>query len=176
MNQFVLEDLQVVFNDNAIVRPTEWKAILDGQIQDFSLTPDQHMPFDMTMAFDSGGALSLNGQVQFLSTFQVNADMQLGNFDVTLLQPYVTGYADIEMVKGNLTSTAEILRDAEENFGFTGEITFDTFAVEDLQMKEQLLSVSSLNVNQITISHSKQSIAIAELLFKGLYTRIIIDA
>lgn len=155
--------------------PVNLGLMLSVDVQDFGLSDDQQMTFNTQISLDSGGDITLDGQMQFFPTLVVHAKTSIEQLSLLPLQPYLNKYAHIEMVSGMLDSSAIIKTDQQEPFMIQGDLTLSEMQLDNQQLDEKLLSVDQLIINSLDFSQANKKLAVSEIIFDAFYSRVLIN-
>lgn len=155
--------------------PVNLGLTLSAEMQDFSLADDQQMPFNTQISLDSGGDISLDGQLQFSPALALQAETGIEQLSLLPIQPYLNQYADIELVSGKIDSTASLTTDPQEPFSIRGDLTLSEMQLDNQQLDEKLLSFDQLAFNSFAFSQANQKMAISDVIVDALYSRLVIN-
>lgn len=155
--------------------PVNLELMLSADMQDFSLTDDQQMPFSTQVNLESGGDITLDGQLQISPTLAVQAETGIEQLSLLPIQPYLNQYADIEMVSGKIDSAASITSNQQELFSIQGDLTLSEMQLDNQQLDEKLIGLEQLAFSSFAFSQANQKLAISDVVVDALYSRVVIN-
>jgi len=161
--------------DNQPESPVNLALMLSAELQDVSLADDQQMPFNSQISLDSGGEITVQGQLQLFPELAVQAETEIAQLSLLPAQPYLNEYAHIEMVSGKLDSTSSITTNPDEPFAINGNLTLSEVQLDNQQLDEKLLGVDTLSINNIDFSLTNKTLAISEVIVDALFSRVLIN-
>ncbi|HET8807071.1 MAG TPA: DUF748 domain-containing protein, partial [Methylophaga sp.] len=170
-----LNNAALTLEDQQPESPVNLGLMLSADVQNFSLSDNQLMTFNSQISLDSGGDITLDGQMQLFPTLAVQAETDIAQLSLLPLQPYLNKYAHIEMVSGKINSTTSINSDQQEPFSIKGDLTLSEMQLDNQQLDEKLLALDTLSINNFDFSQANQKLAISEIIVDSLYSRILIN-
>lgn len=170
-----IADTELTVEDQTPVTPLNIALMLSADMQDFSLAEDQQMPFKTNISLDSGGDISVQGDLQLFPALAVKAETGIEQLSLLPVQSYLNKYAHIEMVSGKINSTASITSDQQEPFAIQGNLTLSEMQLDNQLLDEKLLGLDTLTINSFDFSQANQQLAISEVIVNALYSRVLIN-
>ncbi|WP_394147899.1 DUF748 domain-containing protein [Shewanella atlantica] len=129
--------------------------------------------FSLDMAINEQGSLISNGKVEVTQP-HLEADLQLKDFALSQLQPYLSPYINVTVKNGNFNSNGTIEASSADDVSFNGDITVDGLLLKDNLHRKTLLKWQSMAVEKLNFQRAEQSLSIAQINFSQPYSRIII--
>ncbi|MEX1200720.1 MAG: DUF748 domain-containing protein [Methylophaga sp.] len=176
-----IANTKLTLEDQTPATPLNLALMLSADMQNFSLAEDQQMPFSTNISLESGGDISVQGDLQLFPALAVKADTGIEQLSLLPVQPYLNKYAHIEMVSGKIDSTASISisisisTNQQEPFAIQGNLTLSEMQLDNQLLDEKLLGLDTLTINSFDFSQANQQLAISEVIVVALYSRILIN-
>ncbi|MEX0615180.1 MAG: DUF748 domain-containing protein, partial [Methylophaga sp.] len=170
-----IDNTKLTLEDKTPATPLNLALMLSADMQDFSLAEEQKMPFSSQISLDSGGDITVQGQLQLFPTMAVQAEAGIEQLSLLPVQPYLDKYAHIEILSGKIDSTASITTDQQEPFAIQGNLTLSEMRLDNQLLDEKLLGLDTLTINSFDFSQANQQLAISEVIVVALYSRILIN-
>jgi len=171
----VLDSNRITFNDASLETPTTLGMLLDLELSDLSNQEGALFPLNANLQVDSGGNLEVQGELGVLPVLNLNSSASLQELDLTVLQPYISEYAFVELQSALLDLDSELLIDADEAFAYRGDLRLSSLSVLDQQRQENLASMETLTISEIDYSVAENALDISEILLDAPFARIRID-
>ena len=124
------------------------------------------------------GQLELKGQ---LAPWPLKADLALDlkNFDLLPLQPYVTDYVNLRLVQAAVSSKARLRLEAGKDGavagGFKGDVSVTRLATVDKSSSNDFLSWKSLAFGGMDVNFKPFKLDIERVALDDFFARVIID-
>lgn len=172
---------------------SEWSAKVREQMHDeptvFRLSP---LSFTMEgyssapgataeVALSTGvnkGQLDLKGQLA-PAPFKADLALDLKNFDLLPLQPYVTDYVNLRLVQAAVTSKARLRvetgKDGAVTGGYKGDVSVNRLATVDKSSSNDFLSWKSLAFGGMDVNFKPFALNIDRVALDDFFARVIID-
>ncbi|AUZ83405.1 DUF748 domain-containing protein [Methylophaga nitratireducenticrescens] len=166
---------ELTLEDQTPAIPANLTLMLSAEMQDFSLSDDQQMPFKTNISLASGGVITVQGLLQLFPALAVQVDTDIEQMSLLPVQPYLSEFAYIEMVSGKIDSIASFTIDQQEPLGIQGNLTLSTLQLDNQLLEEKLLGIDTLAVNSFDFSLAGQRTAISEIVIDALYSRVLIN-
>lgn len=182
--------LQVKLGKLAI---NEWSAKVREDFHDeptviklspLSLTMDGYSSASGTsadVALSTGinkGQLEIKGQLA-PAPFKADLALDLKNFDLLPLQPYVTDYVNLRLVQGAVTSKARLRldtgKDGAVTGGFKGDVSVNRLSTVDKSSSNDFLSWKSLAFGGMDVNFKPFALNIERVALDDFFARVIID-
>jgi len=175
IGNLAIDNTKLTLEDQTPATPLNLALVLSADMQDFSLAEEQQMPFSSQISLDSGGDITVQGQLQLFPAMAVQAETGIEQLSLLPVQPYLDKYAHIEMFSGKLDSTASFTTDQQEPFAIQGNLTLSEMQLDNQLLDENLLSFETLTINSFDFSQADQQLAISEVIVDALYSRVLIN-
>jgi len=132
---------------------------------------------NLSGSIGKGGSLSLKGTFA-PEPFRTDLDLNLQNFALPLVQPYIAQYAQLDIRKGGLSARGRLaLRQHRENLRgtVTGNLTVKDFASFDNINQQDFLRWNEFAVHKAKVDLEPFAFSIDEITVDGLTSRLILD-
>jgi hypothetical protein len=124
------------------------------------------------------GQLELKGQLA-PSPLKADLALDLKNFDLLPLQPYVTDYVNLHLVQAAVSSKARLRletgKDGAVGGGFTGDVSVNRLATVDKSSSNDFLSWKSLVFGGMDVNFKPFALNIDRVALDDFFARVIID-
>lgn len=147
-------------------------ATLDG----FSLAADAAMPFTLNFNVDGGGTVALDGTLTALPVVKVDAMSQISGLALTTANPYLRADTFLQLVSGALGVNGHLVSNAEEAFGFDGELRLSDVEVRREGETDRFAGLKRLDLSGITLSSARRQIDVARGELDSAFAKIHIGA
>jgi len=132
---------------------------------------------DLSGSIGKGGSFSLKGTFA-PEPFRTDLDLNLQNFALTLVQPYIAQYAQLDIRKGGLSAKGRLaLRQHREGLRgtVTGNLAVKDFSSFDNINQQDLLRWNEFAVHKAKVDLEPFAFSIDEIAVDGLASRLILD-
>ncbi len=170
-----IDNTKLTLEDHTPSTPLNLALMLSADMHNFSLAEGQQMPFSTQISLDSGGDITVQGQLQLFPAMAVQAETDVEQLSLLPVQPYLNKYAHIDVFSGKIDSTASFTSDQQEPFAIQGNLTLSEMQLDNQLLDEKLLSFDTLNINSFDFSKANQQLAISEVIVDALYSRVLIN-
>jgi outer membrane protein OmpA-like peptidoglycan-associated protein len=171
-------NLRVDFND-ALVKPAASFALtpVNLKLSGFSTAPDTALKFDFDAHGEQAGDLEVSGTTTTKGeTYQ--AHVEVNEFNLAVLQPYLSTYTQITLNSAWLTSALDVQGGAQGAVTAKGDVTVNKLAAIDNTLKQDLLKWERVTVSGIDYGSSSgatpASLKIARIDARAPYARLVI--
>lgn len=166
--------LQEDFRDN----PTIFKlSPLALTVEGYSSMPGASAAVALSTGINKG-QLELKGQLA-PSPLKADLALELRNFDLLPLQPYVTDYVNLRLVQAAVSSKARLQldtgKDGAVGGGFKGDVSVHRLATVDKSSSNDFLSWKSLAFGGMDVSFKPFALNIDSVALDDFFARVIID-
>ncbi|MET3106162.1 uncharacterized protein involved in outer membrane biogenesis [Oxalobacteraceae bacterium GrIS 2.11] len=175
VDQITLNDSQFTFGDKA-VQPNVLVQADGVNIKLEHVTGDLLQPVKLQMraVLNKTGKFSVDGAVSQKS-MALNVDVQ--NFAIKTLQPYFTQFLNIDLEKGNVSTTGQAGWQAPGEVTYQGSLKLANFitsdkATSDDFLKWGLLEISGINLD---VGGSQPRITLGKINLSDFYARAILS-
>lgn len=124
------------------------------------------------------GQLDIKGQLA-PAPFKADLALDLKNFDLLPLQPYVTDYVNLRLVQGAVTSKARLRldtgKDGAVTGGFKGDVSVNRLSTVDKSSSNDFLSWKSLAFGGMDVNFKPFALNIERVALDDFFARVIID-
>jgi uncharacterized protein involved in outer membrane biogenesis len=124
------------------------------------------------------GELELKGQLA-PSPLKADLALDLKNFDLLPLQPYVTDYVNLRLVQAAVSSKARLQletgKDGAVGGGFKGDVSVTRLSTVDKSSSNDFLSWKSLAFGGMDVNFKPFSLNVERVALDDFFARVIID-
>lgn len=124
------------------------------------------------------GQLDIKGQLA-PAPFKADLALDLKNFDLLPLQPYVTDYVNLRLVQGAVTSKARLRldtgKDGAVTGGYKGDVSVNRLSTVDKSSSNDFLSWKSLAFGGMDVNFKPFTLNIERVALDDFFARVIID-
>ncbi|WP_292742071.1 DUF748 domain-containing protein, partial [Methylophaga sp. UBA2687] len=170
-----INNTKLTLMDEQLKTPFTLTMMLSGSMQNFTLAEGNQIPFTTDISLQTGGDIGIEGEIQLFPELAVQAEATIDNLALKPVQPYLSKYAHVGIVKGEVSSTAQITSNQQKPFSLQANLTVEDVQLDNQKNNEKLFSFDQLDINTIDFSLAKQRLAISEVIVDELYARIFIN-
>jgi uncharacterized protein involved in outer membrane biogenesis len=158
--------------------PTVFKlSPLALTVEGYSSAPGTMADVSLKTAINKG-RLELKGRVA-PSPLKADLALELKNFDLLPLQPYVTDYVNLRLVQAAVSSKARLQletgSDGAVGGGFKGDVSVDRLSTVDKSSSNDFLSWKSLDFDGLDVNFKPFALNIERVALDDFFARVIID-
>jgi hypothetical protein len=170
-----LSGLTVDFQDRSFnPAPTFKLSPLDLSVGQFQWPFGPPLEVRAKTGLDGTGTLSVQAQV-YLPDAALKGHVELGGLALPALQPYVARYTGLTLLSGQLTTKADIERDAKGRVTVTAETDVSHFRTVDDELRMDFIKWDRLTVSGIHYQSNPAALSIRKVRAQTPYARVIID-
>ena len=165
--------------DDSHAQPTVFKLDpLALSVEGYSSEPGASSEIALSAGINKSGKLAVKGKMA-PAPFKADLALELANFDLLPLQPYVTDYVNLRLTQAAVTSKAR-LQLASGNGGavtgsFKGDVSINRMATVDKSSSNDFLSWKSLAFRGMDVNFSPFRLGIDKVALDDFFARVIID-
>ncbi len=148
-------------------------APVNVNVRGYSTAPGTALDLDSDIRINESGQLRARAHVQPQSG-AVSAHVDVDNFDLAALQPYVNEYTQITLLSGALKSGLDIERSASGALDIQGNTEVAKLRTVDNALRQDLVKWDQLRVDGLHYRSEPASLSIATLAARSPYARVII--
>ncbi|WP_153914319.1 DUF748 domain-containing protein [Shewanella sp. TC10] len=175
LNQFNLENYQFELTESVANKTANFWKISEINLSTQTIKSDLSLPIDYQLGLTINEQSELTSQGQFdAKKLSLEADISYQKLNLTKLQPYISPFMNITLESGLFNTNGHISANAEQHFVYQGQASVNQLKIRDNLLKQPLLNWESMAVTAFTFDNLAQSLAIDEILFDGLFSRLII--
>jgi hypothetical protein len=145
------------------------------QISDISNQPGKRFPTSLDLQVQSGGKLSLKGEVSVLPEPQFDFDLAIDDVQLAGAHPYIKQYANLNMDSGAINLGGHISGSAQEPLIFNGDLEIVDLVIAESINQDRLASWKSFRADKIAMSLANRQLDISRIYFDQLYGDILIN-
>jgi uncharacterized protein involved in outer membrane biogenesis len=165
--------------DNSHAQPVVFDiAALNLALQDFSTAPAARSKFELKANINKTGQLALGGELA-LAPFKTDLALDLKNFGLLPLQPYINDYVNLRVARGNVSGKGRLhlatAADGALQGGFTGDAGIGKLSTVDKSSANDFLSWESLAFTGMDVKLQPFALSIERVALADFFTRVIID-
>jgi len=158
--------------------PTVFKlSPLALTVENYSNAPGASAEVALKTAVNKG-ELELKGQLA-PSPLKADLALDLKNFDLLPLQPYVTDYVNLRLVQAAVSSKARLQletgKDGAVGGGFKGDVSVTRLSTVDKSSSNDFLSWKSLAFGGMDVNFKPFSLNVERVALDDFFARVIID-
>ncbi len=158
--------------------PTVFKlSPLALTVENYSNAPGASAEVALKTAVNKG-ELELKGQLA-PSPLKADLALDLKNFDLLPLQPYVTDYVNLRLVQAAVSSKARLQletgKDGAVGGGFKGDVSLTRLSTVDKSSSNDFLSWKSLAFGGMDVNFKPFSLNVERVALDDFFARVIID-
>jgi len=173
-----ISDWDAKLREDLRAEPTVFKlSPLSLTVEGYSNAPGASSEVALKTAINKG-ELELKGK---LAPSPLNADLALDlkNFDLLPLQPYVTDYVNLRLVQAAISSKARLRletgKDGAVAGGFKGDVSVNRLSTVDKSSSNDFLSWKSLAFGGMDVNFKPFTLNIDRVALDDFFARVIID-
>lgn len=173
-----ISDWDAKLREDFRAEPTLFKlSPLSLTVEGYSNAPGASAEVALKTAINKG-ELEVKGQ---LAPSPLNADLALDlkNFDLLPLQPYVTDYVNLRLLQAAVSSKARLRletgKDGAVAGGFKGDVSVNRLSTVDKSSSNDFLSWKSLAFGDMDVNFKPFSLNIDRVALDDFFARVIID-
>ena len=114
------------------------------------------------------GEIRGRGQLAPMSLDQVDINLLIKQLPLSIAQPYVASFANVEVADGSLSMQANV-RSASEDYLIKAGIDIDQLKVVENESEKDLLHWQNLSVDDIETFAKRQSVKVGRVIFDQAY-------
>ena len=169
-----VENLRVEVEDRLLKPSAAFTlAPINVNVHGYSTAPGSQLDVDANLRINDSGKLDAKAHVAPESG-AVSAHVNLDNFDLESVQPYVNAYTQITLLSGVLKSGLDIERDAKGALDIKGDTEVLKLRTVDNALRQDLVKWDQLRIEGLRYRSDPESLSIATLSARAPYARVII--
>jgi hypothetical protein len=168
------ENLRVELEDR-LVKPAAvfTLAPLDLTVRGYTTAPNTTLDITTKIGINASGHLTANAKVTPASG-ALAAHVDLSDFDLAALQPYVNTYTQISLLGGSLKSGLDIERAADGNLVLKGDTVVTKLRTIDNDLRQDFVKWDELRLAGLEYHSAPASLRIDTIDARAPYARLII--
>ena len=168
------ENLRVELEDR-LVKPTAafTFAPLDIAVRGYSSAPNTTLDVDTKIGINNSAHLAANAKVT-PEAGTIAAHVDLSDFNLTTLQPYVNTYTQVSLLSGSLKSALDIERAADGALAIKGDTVVTKLRTIDNELRQDFIKWDELKLAGLEYRSTPASLRIATIDARAPYARLII--
>jgi len=178
VGKLVVSDWNAKLREDLREEPTVFKlSPLALTVEGYSNAPGASAEVALKTAVNKG-ELELKGQLA-PSPLKADLALDLKNFDLLPLQPYVTDYVNLRLMQAAVSSKArlqlETAKDGTVGGGFKGDVSVNRLSTVDKSSSNDFLSWKSLAFGGMDVNFKPFSLNVDRVALDDFFARVIID-
>jgi uncharacterized protein involved in outer membrane biogenesis len=171
-----LHGLSVDLQDRTLKpAPTFTLAPLDISVGQFQWPFGPPLEVQLKSGLNDSGTLAAQAQVT-LPDGAVKGHVELNEFNLPLVQPYVGRYTGLTLLSGRLGAKIDLDRDAKGRLTIGAQTDITRFRTVDDELRQDFIKWDRLNVAGIKYRSDPAALSIGSVRAQAPYARVIIDA
>ncbi|MDN5370268.1 MAG: hypothetical protein PWP74_1576 [Shewanella sp.] len=178
---FNLKNADINVHEQQLSDGVDWRVyplmLQTGNIDSQLTTPlSYQMSLDISQnnATESGGNFSSEGSID-LSAKQATGKLTLSKLQLNQLQPYLVHYLNIELPKGEISSSGDFSADAAGHASYKGNVDLSDLEIRDLQQRRPLLKWQQLAIDSVDFDANKRQLALGNVTLEKPYAKVTIN-
>ncbi|WP_299573330.1 DUF748 domain-containing protein [uncultured Shewanella sp.] len=171
-----LKDYQFELTESVANKTANFWKIADINFSTQTIKSDLSLPIEYQLS------LSINDQSEFISQGQFDADLLSLEADIdyqkvnlTKFQPYIAPFMNVTLESGIFNTKGHISANADQKFIYQGQASVNQLKISDNLLKQPLLNWELMDITALSFDNLGRSLTIDEILFDGLFSRLIIS-
>ncbi|HEU4779315.1 MAG TPA: DUF748 domain-containing protein, partial [Steroidobacteraceae bacterium] len=148
-------------------------APIDLRVSGFSNAPGAQVQLEANVGIDGNSRLAAKGQVA-LDTTALSAHVDITDFKLASIQPYLGAYTQMTLSSGALTAALDLKRDALGALNVAGNVDVTKLHTIDNALKQEFITWDRLRLSGIEYSPEPARLRIATVAANAPYVRLII--
>jgi Domain of Unknown Function (DUF748) len=155
-------------------------APLAVTVTGYSSAPDNAVKLDASVTVNGKGRVAAQGDVR-ISPLTVTMNVDVGDLDLTPLQPYVASVSGVRLVSGQISAKTKIGMNpaparGQSGMQVTGDVTVANFATLDTALRQDFIKWQRLQLTGIDFRQGPDSLRIDRIQARRPYGRAVISA
>ena len=181
LDKLELQDASIEAEDRSITPAVKMHLGSIGlTVQNYSSAGSAPLNFDLHLGLGDTGKLQTQGTVT-LSSLNTALDLNLSEFDLPALQPYISQTTDLTLYRGRLglkghVAYAQSPARGQPQLQLALAVDVANLATRDNLMNEDLVSWRSLHIDGLRYQMAPDALSIERIVASAPYGRVIIGA
>ncbi|WP_395400468.1 DUF748 domain-containing protein [Pseudoduganella sp. UC29_106] len=142
-------------------------------MQDYSTAPKASSTVDLKATVNKSGQLGIKGKLAF-APFDTDLALDVKNFDLLPLQPYVTDYVNLRLKQAAISGKTQ-LKFAQGKGSLKGDVSVNRLDTVDKASANDFLSWKSLAFEGMDMQFSPFALNVNRVALADFFARVIID-
>ncbi|PTX91692.1 DUF748 domain-containing protein [Opitutus sp. ER46] len=176
----LVKEMQVEVEDLAAARPAHLAVNgLQVALQNVSLAPEKRIPLQVSFGWAPAGAVRLAGTVGLLPTVSADLTLDVDQFALLPLSPYLEPFANVHLASGNLSAklavAASLPANAAPVANVTGDIQVEKLGLVDGERDQELAGFAGFTLRGLKAATAPTlSVALEEIAIDAPYARAVV--
>jgi uncharacterized protein DUF748 len=161
--------------EDGLVKPaaTFSLAPVDIKVAGYSSAPGTSVKVDATIGIDGSAKLAAKGEM-YLDTPALAMRVDLADFKLPTLQPYLGTYTQMTLSSGGLNAGLDVKRDDAGEFTLAGNVEATKLHTVDNALRQEFITWDRLRLEGLEYSTKPARLRIATVAANAPYARLII--
>jgi len=169
-----IEGASLAVEDGLVQPAATFKlAPIDVNVGGYSNAPGTKLQLDVNVGIDATARLAAKGEVA-LDSAAASLHVDLGDFDLASLQPYLGVYTQMTLSRGSLNATVDIKRSETSAIDIAGSVDVAKLHTIDNALKQEFITWDRLRLTGLEYSTEPARLRIATVAANAPYVRLII--
>ena len=146
---------------------------IDVKVSGYSNAPGTQVQIGANLGIDGKAKLAAKGQVA-MDTPAVSMHVDIGDFDLASLQPYLGTYTQMTLSRGVLSAALDVKRSEASAFDVAGSVDVTRLHTIDNALKQEFITWDRLRLTGLEYSTEPARLRIATVAANVPYVRLII--
>jgi hypothetical protein len=170
----VIESANVDIDDGLVKPAAKFRLVpIDIKIAGYSNATDAKVKVDATIGIDEGAKLAATLEV-IPDTAAISGHVDLEDFKLASLQPYLGSYTQMTLTSGALTAGLDIKRAGQGSLTVSGNVDVAKLRTIDNALRQEFVTWDRLKVAGLEYSSEPARLRIATIAADSPYARLII--
>ena len=161
--------------EDALVKPaaTFKLAPIDVKLSGYSNAPGTQVQIDGAVGIDGNAKFAAKGQVA-LDTAAMSMHVDVGDFNLASLQPYLGTYTQMTLSRGALNAALDLKRNEASALDIAGSVDVAKLHTVDNALKQEFITWDRLRLTGLEYSTEPARLRIGTVAANAPYARLII--
>ncbi|MBV8853520.1 MAG: DUF748 domain-containing protein, partial [Sinobacteraceae bacterium] len=171
-----LEAVKVAVEDR-MVEPAAVLQLdeLHAQVSGFSTAGNDPIAVRLAGKVNGSGKLDVDARLSSVLK-ELKGQIQLGGFDLTALQPFVSATTAMSLTSGLLSTRLDVERNGDGKLHATGEAEVMRLRTVDSALKQDFIKCERLQLRGLSYESAPATLRIRSVLAHAPYARVIIES
>ena len=172
--EIAVEGARVEVEDGLVTPAATFSlAPVDVKVAGYSNAPGAKVQVDASLGIDGKAKLTAKGETN-LDTPALALHVDLSDFNLASLQPYLGAYTHMTLTEGSLGAALDLERDDSGEFSVAGNLDFAKLRTIDNALRQEFITWNRLQVAGLEYASKPEKLRIATLTANSPYVRLII--
>jgi hypothetical protein len=148
---------------------------LDAHVAGYSTAPDAQLEITANSTINGSAKISSTAKLA-LGSGATSAKVELAQFDLTALQPYVAQRTSLSVLSGKISTKLGFERAADGAFSVAADAELTKLRTVDNALKQDFIKWDQLNISGMQYRSRPASLRIRSIVARAPYARVIVAA